>query len=918
MSTNNIFKTAAKCLFVVLLFQLSTMTAKANQVSLGGFTGTLTTTVSSGLSMRTSDNDCRLLQGDSLAITGTMEDRSAFTSHVGYYPDNGGGGCNVYEVDAYGNTSSKSIERVNANQDDGKLNFQKNDIFDAGNSLAIGFTGTNADGINVNLSALAYYQGALEFNDPRHKAFNSDQKDNFENQYKIGNAYITAPLSDTVDLTLGNYVQSQGVTALLPIGVNVVNPVNLPLLRSPGVSLKDALLPQAMIGITAFMDGGVTLDAYYQLEQKEVEIDVARSFYSSDFVGLNSVDGILNSPNYRQRTTIPYGGNYHNLAVCLSDEEAASALGCGDAGLFAGIETDGSGTPTTDTESLFYDLVKGFSDGSNSVLSYAALSAAQGNAAYDTVIDNVLAGLLTQANIGTTELNGVPGATDTGVTLTDDQITGSLDALYNQWNGIGNSAGLVAIRRAPDVKAKSSGQFGVNLSGYIDSIGTGLEWGVYFNNSHSNAPRIRMLAIQDGYATTLLGAMGGSHSNVLDFTDATAHLYEQVLGGIAYGDLLCKAVLGATSDAFKAYGVNQGLAGTADYIHDPEACYAKFNLSEDPAVAHAGGQLQALGALSTLGFGIGSRYQIYYPEDIKTYGASVATGIGNWATNVEVAFRPDFPLQISVPQQVFNIFDSTGGTAVQSYATTAAGLGQGAITAGALTLIEGGDSISTTKWSSMPNCDISSATGTASTSVSGYAECDGTAEFDVWTVDMNTARSFTASDPFIQNAGADGGSLLIEIGAVMLPDYDHTQGLVQTNHQSTGFDTYQNGCSDILGMPVLSFQKNNLFGDNYCENDAGPDDLAMTSRIRGSLNYFNFYNSPWTFSPSIGVDYDFLGNAPTSIGGWVEDEASITIGSSFTNGGTTIGLNYVAELGNYDTNTNSDRDYVSASVSHSF
>ena len=112
MSTNNIFKTAAKCLFVVLLFQLSTMTAKANQVSLGGFTGTLTTTVSSGLSMRTSDNDCRLLQGDSLAITGTMEDRSAFTSHVGYYPDNGGGGCNVYEVDAYGNTSSKSIERI--------------------------------------------------------------------------------------------------------------------------------------------------------------------------------------------------------------------------------------------------------------------------------------------------------------------------------------------------------------------------------------------------------------------------------------------------------------------------------------------------------------------------------------------------------------------------------------------------------------------------------------------------------------------------------------------------------------------------------------------------------------------------------------------------------------------------------------
>ena len=29
-------------------------------------------------------------------------------------------------------------------------------------------------------------------------------------------------------------------------------------------------------------------------------------------------------------------------------------------------------------------------------------------------------------------------------------------------------------------------------------------------------------------------------------------------------------------------------------------------------------------------------------------------------------------------------------------------------------------------------------------------------------------------------------------------------------------------------------------------------------------------------------------------------------------------LNYVAELGNYDDNRNSDRDYISASVTHSF
>ena len=54
------------------------------------------------------------------------------------------------------------------------------------------------------------------------------------------------------------------------------------------------------------------------------------------------------------------------------------------------------------------------------------------------------------------------------------------------------------------------------------------------------------------------------------------------------------------------------------------------------------------------------------------------------------------------------------------------------------------------------------------------------------------------------------------------------------------------------------------------------------------------------------------------MGGWVEGEASVTLGTSFSNGGTTARLNYVAELGNYADNASSDRDYISASVTHSF
>ena len=120
--------------------------------------------------------------------------------------------------------------------------------------------------------------------------------------------------------------------------------------------------------------------------------------------------------------------------------------------------------------------------------------------------------------------------------------------------------------------------------------------------------------------------------------------------------------------------------------------------------------------------------------------------------NVEVAYRPDFPLQIDDGQLFNNIIDSTGGSMIQAFATYGAALQAGhpqAATAGAV--------LATNKWSSQPNCDISSTTGNLSSEMSGYVECDGTAEFDVITVNANFARSLTASDPIVKN-GADGGS----------------------------------------------------------------------------------------------------------------------------------------------------------------
>ena len=87
MSTNNIFGSFVKILFAVSLLQMSTIAVKANDLNFGGFEGTLSTIISSGVAIRTEDNSCRLISGDSLNPDGAgANDRSATVGFVGMCP----------------------------------------------------------------------------------------------------------------------------------------------------------------------------------------------------------------------------------------------------------------------------------------------------------------------------------------------------------------------------------------------------------------------------------------------------------------------------------------------------------------------------------------------------------------------------------------------------------------------------------------------------------------------------------------------------------------------------------------------------------------------------------------------------------------------------------------------------------------
>ena len=344
-------KSITSLMSALVLAVLSITPSNAQEINLGGFVGNVSTVVTHGVAVRAEDNNCML-------VSGSANDQSVSQKAlIGGAPYKGNGGCNYKREDGVAaTTTGREISIGSVASDDGRLNFQQGDVIDAGQTLSISFIGSNANGVSLSLSGVAMVNPLIDINDVAFKTLSSQAEEHLENDFKLGNAYISAPVSSNVDLTLGSYVQSQGASALFPIGVNVVNSVSLPILRSPGAQLKDALLPQAMIGASMYLDGGVTLDAYYQLEQKEVELDAAGTFFGSDLVGVGNRTGIISAANVNENAAAPIDNNYFNVAECVKDVSIA-ALAVGHL-----TAIGGNGACDKDTEGhLFADGVDGWS-----------------------------------------------------------------------------------------------------------------------------------------------------------------------------------------------------------------------------------------------------------------------------------------------------------------------------------------------------------------------------------------------------------------------------------------------------------------------------------------------------------------------------------------------------------------------------
>jgi hypothetical protein len=449
-----------------------------------------------------------------------------------------------------------------------------------------------------------------------------------------------------------------------------------------------------------------------------------------------------------------------------------------------------------------------------------------------------------------------------------------------------------------------------------------------------------------------------------------------------FSGAICDAVLGGTLRPNFGYsgsntrGFIDDIMMQVNFGRVVDTAEAENEVVHDYSLCQAlAGPGNAGSAATTAMIGTGSRlfaavtplnamtYQGIFPEDNKILGMSFNTNVNGTTVQGELAIRPDFPLATSGSDQINQIGDKSGANDALNMVAVG-GVDAGAAAAnltGQITIVElltgGGDyfdTLSAFERSTLGN--VVDENGGEIADLSAYNAAfyysKPYIEYDVISGTLGTTTSFTAGHPITQMIGADSSTFLTEFGFVSVPDLDDAnKGFVARNGFNEGAGSGTTKCLGAFGnlAPAMIAAGGNaallaprmntlstagaaltnigsgvvdaLFGNGgYCEDNPGADDFAATYRLLGTANYSNFNNSAWSLTPTVVVSHDFMGFAPSSIGGFAEDRFTLSLGATMSKGQLSVSANYVdyMDLGGEYVQPMEDRDYLSFSVSQSF
>ncbi|WP_462158468.1 DUF1302 domain-containing protein [Pseudoalteromonas sp. GB56] len=260
-----------------------------------------------------------------------------------------------------------------------------------------------------------------------------------------------------------------------------------------------------------------------------------------------------------------------------------------------------------------------------------------------------------------------------------------------------------------------------------------------------------------------------------------------------------------------------------------------------------------------------------YPEDIKLYGLSFNTSLGETAFAGEFAFREDEPFQIDDVELLYAGMPEQ--LAVAGIRPDFAGISQ------------------------MSQGDDISVVGPGETA-QGY-------------ILRNTAQlQFTATHLFGPSLGADSWAVVGEIGGVRInnmPAYDE----LRLNVSGTGR-------SGIMEGPLSDdYSALHMGLSNGPETNPFPTASAWGYRLIAKGDYYDLFSGV-NFSPRFVFSHDVNGITPDPMFLFIEDRKSLGINMNFNYQNTwSFDVGYNSFWGGGATNTFADRDFVSFNIKYS-
>jgi len=168
-----------------------------------------------------------------------------------------------------------------SNSDDGNLNYEKgwvSTLFKISHDFQL-----SRD--NYGLFLRGYYFADGKSDSTKRTPLSDQAKDRVKSGAEFLDMYVYGQfeLGDVpVDLRFGRQVLSLGESTFIPNGNNVVNPVDLSKLRTPGAELKEAFLPVNMIKASIGLTPNITIEPFWLLEFRRNEIEPAGSYFSTN------------------------------------------------------------------------------------------------------------------------------------------------------------------------------------------------------------------------------------------------------------------------------------------------------------------------------------------------------------------------------------------------------------------------------------------------------------------------------------------------------------------------------------------------------------------------------------------------------------------------------------------------------------